>query len=134
MSAIDDHSLLAMHAARMSIASIAQTMGWGEARTRNRLDALTREPGAGLSPTTPAELRQDSDEEPKAEAPIGEGEGLVLRSFATFPAGHGASCRIADGRHVYALTGAERLEPGARIRIVQDGEVWRALGAGAGHA
>ncbi|MEW6016674.1 MAG: hypothetical protein AB1760_01215 [Pseudomonadota bacterium] len=126
MSAMDDQSLLAMREARMSVASIAQTMGWGLERTQRRLDFLTREPGE-----RPAEAEAEAapacapPAEREVEAAIGEGEGLVLRVFAVHPDGNGADCRIADGRNVFTLTGERRLEPGQRVAVVQAGDVWR---------
>lgn len=124
MSAIDDQSLLAMREARMSVASIAQTMGWGVDRTQRRLDFLTREPGERptAAEATPAVAPAP---ELEVEAAIGEGEGLVLRVFAVHPDGNGADCRIADGRNVFTLTGERRLEPGQRVAVVQAGNVWR---------
>ena len=124
MSAIDDQSLLAMREAKMSVASIAQTMGWGLDRTQRRLDFLTRQPGE-----RPAEAEAAPDCAPpperEVEAAIGQGEGLVLRVFAVHPDGNGADCRIADGRNVFTLTGERRLEPGQRVPVVQAGDVWR---------
>lgn len=124
MSAIDDQSLLAMREAKMSVASIAQTMGWGLDRTQRRLDFLTREPGERPAEPEAAPACAPAPER-EMEAAIGAGEGLVLRVFAVHPDGNGADCRIADGRNVFTLTGERRLEPGQRVAVVQAGDVWR---------
>lgn len=126
MSAIDDHSLLAMRDARMSLDSIAQTMGWSVTRTQKRLahlDTLARGDGASSDRSGPGQ--QDEEPGPEPMAPIAIGQGLVLRTFVVPAGGYGAACEIADGRHVYTLTGAVRPEAGSRIPVRQDGEVWR---------
>ncbi|MBC7169065.1 hypothetical protein [Phenylobacterium sp.] len=121
---MDDQSLLAMRDARMSVASIAQTMGWGLERTQRRLDFLTREPSERPAEPEAAPACAPAPER-EMEAAIGEGEGLVLRVFAVHPDGNGADCRVADGRNVFTLTGERRLEPGQRVAVVQAGDVWR---------
>jgi hypothetical protein len=138
MSAIDDHSLLAMRDARMSVDSIAQTMGWGFSRTKRRLEHLAALEAAGVSAhgeaPCPARRPQAGDGEPGGleplteiapEAPIAPGQGRVLRTFVVPAGGYGAACEIADGRHVYTLIGPIPLETGVRIPVLQVGDVWR---------
>lgn len=124
MSRADNESLLAMHGARMSVASIAHTMGWSEARVQRRLDALV--------PMKPA-AEEDLDDqvvvvlEPGPEPPpLSEGEGWVMWSFCVFSGGYGAAVVVPDGRLVYAETGREQLPMSVKVAVAQRGGVWTA--------
>lgn len=125
MSRADNESLLAMQSARMSVASIAHTMGWSEARVQRRLDRLA------LKDTAAPE--EDPDDQvvvappPEPEPPqLSEGEGWVMWTFCVFAGGYGAAVVIPDGRLVYAETGREQLVLSAKVAVAQKAGGWTA--------
>ncbi len=127
MSRADNESLLAMQSARMSVASIAHTMGWSEARVQRRLEALN----APRSPDQPVPANEADDQlgAPSADpAPpqLAAGEGWVMWTFCVFAGGYGAAVVIPDGRLVYAETGRDQLPLSVKVAVVQSGDVWTA--------
>lgn len=128
MTTIDDQSLLAMQSARMSPASIAQTMGWRLARVERRLGELAEAAkraatafsgaGAALSAAiTEARFTAPREIAPVAEKPILAGTALILRSFSVWGGGHASHGELADGRRVLIWTGDPKLSPGARPKV-----------------
>ncbi len=124
MSRADNESLLAMQSARMSVASIAHTMGWSEARVLRRLDALVpMRPGADEDPDDQVVVALEPEPQPP---PLSEGEGWVMWTFCVFSGGYGAAVVIPDGRLVYAETGREQLAMSVKVAVAQRGAVWTA--------
>jgi hypothetical protein len=135
VSLADDKSLLAMKAARMSEASIANTMGWTETRVRRRLKALeeaaARQLGEVLGrpveavsePRLPRPQRPERAPRPanRVRTPARPGAphpvqadaclGLVTRTFRTSAAGRGAALLLDDGRIVFTEQVAEDVKP-----------------------
>lgn len=126
MSKIDDQSLLAMQAARMSEPSIAQTMGWRLTRVQKRLaelnDAAAR---AAQGVRGLAQALADGEERftapkdpaPVADRPIRPGEAMVLRSFQAWGGGHASHVQLSDDRRVLVWIGERRLDPQTRIAV-----------------
>jgi len=126
VTTIDDQSLLAMQSARMSPASIAQTMGWRLARVERRLGELAeaaKRAASALSDVGAAAAIVESrfaapPEIPAvAEKPIAAGQALILRSFAVWGGGHASHGELSDGRRVLIWTGEPKLSPGARPKV-----------------
>jgi hypothetical protein len=119
-----------MQSARMSVASMASTMGWSERRVQSRLDALNS-PALPEDPAIPvaasAEEAADEDFDPIEAVDLttlAEGEGVAVRSFSLEAGGFGASIKLRDGRTVFTVTGGHQVARGQRIKVRQAGNVW----------
>lgn len=132
MSRADDASLLAMKSARMSVASMAWTMGWSEARVERRLQAL--------APAPAARLRAGRTEPPADAKPVrgpavgqlGEGEGLVTRAFALHGGGYGAAVLLAGDLLAFTETGHRRLAQGDQVAVAPGAGVYQIRGGAHG--
>lgn len=136
MSAADDKSLLAMKSARMSVGSIAFTMGWSEKRVERRLGELAalNEPRLPR-PAPPAErappanpVRTPPPGPPLRPAPRQSGQdGLVTRTFRLSDGGLGAAVLLEDARLVFTETGRSRPDLNAHIPVAQASGCFRML-------
>lgn len=119
MSLADDKSLLAMKAARMSLGSIAYTMGWSERRVERRLAELeaaeaVAQPRPPVTPErapAPTPVRKAAPKPAARPRPsAGASRGLVTRTFALYGGGRGAAVLLDDARVVFTETGHARPE------------------------
>lgn len=97
--------MAAMRMARMSMASIASTMGRSLGWVKARFAQLEAEEARAA----------EAAAEPAPEATEEEGgDGVVLRGFHLWEGGFGAAIQRPCGQSVFVPTGERRLKPGAQ--------------------